>query len=154
MKPIDEHKMTSNQPYMLRAFYDWIVDNDLTPHLVVDASLPHVFVPTQFVQDGQIVLNVSPSACVNFNLNPDGIFFQARFGGKPFEISMPCHAVLALYARENGAGTVFTPEDREFEDPSECALSSVSEADIGEVPSQQSTQAEKPKGKPTLTVVK
>ena len=155
MNPTDEHKMTSNQPYMLRAFYDWIVDNDLTPHLVVDASLPNVFVPMQFVQDGQIVLNVSPSACVNFALSPDGIFFQARFGGKPYEISMPCHAVLAIYARENGAGTVFTPEDRVVEElTQENGLEAVSEVSETDVSAVEEKQPVKPKGRPTLTVVK
>lgn len=155
MNPNDEHTMTSNQPYMLRAFYDWIVDNDLTPHLVVDASLPNVFVPTQFVQDGQIVLNVSPSACVNFALSPDGIFFQARFGGKPYEISMPCQAVLAIYARENGAGTVFAPEDRDMGDSTqETGLEAVSEVTDNDIPIQEENQPVKPKGKPTLTVVK
>ena len=73
-------KMTSNQPYLLRAFYEWIVDNDLTPYIVVDATLQGVEVPQEFVKDGQIVLNVSPSACVNFTMDLDALSFQARFG--------------------------------------------------------------------------
>ena len=71
--------MTSNQPYLLRAFYEWIVDNDLTPYIVVDATNELVEVPQEFVKDGQIVLNVSPSACVNFSLDLDGLSFQALF---------------------------------------------------------------------------
>lgn len=146
--------MTSNQPYMLRAFYDWIVDNDLTPHLVVDATLPNVIVPVQFVQDGQIVLNVSPSACVNFYLSPEGISFQARFGGQPQQLSFPCEAVLAIYARENGAGTMFTPVE-----PSIDASLSTDEEEgdlVGGVTEESVEQPqEKPaKGRPTLTVVK
>jgi stringent starvation protein B len=102
--------MTSNQPYLLKAFFDWIVDNELTPHLVVDATMDNVRVPLQYVNDGQIVLNVSPSACMNFHMSPEGVSFQARFGGQPHYIDIPCSAVLAIYARENGAGTVFTPD--------------------------------------------
>lgn len=63
--------MTSNQPYLLKAFFDWIVDNELTPHLVVDATMDNVRVPLQYVNDGQIVLNVSPSACMNFHMSPE-----------------------------------------------------------------------------------
>ena len=105
--------MTSNQPYLLRAFCDWIVDNGLTPYIVVDADLPGVEVPRQFVKDGQIVLNVSPSACINLHVGLEGIAFQARFSGQPMQVFVPSISVSAIYARENGAGTVFThtPED-------------------------------------------
>lgn len=111
-------QMTSNQPYLLRAFCDWIVDNGLTPYIVVDALLPGVEVPTQFVKDGQIVLNISPSACVNLNVDLEGVSFQARFSGQPMQVFVPSIAISAIYARENGAGTVFThtPEElAEFE---------------------------------------
>jgi stringent starvation protein B len=100
--------MTSNQPYLLRAFSDWIIDNGLTPYIVVDADLPGVEVPRQFVKDGQIVLNISPSACVNLNVGLQGVAFQARFSGQPMQVFVPSIAVSAIYARENGAGTVFT----------------------------------------------
>lgn len=105
--------MTSNQPYLLKAFCDWIVDNGLTPYIVVDAVLPGVEVPTKFVKDGQIVLNISPSACVNLNVDLEGVSFQARFSGQPMQVYVPCIAISAVYARENGAGTVFTrtPEE-------------------------------------------
>ena len=103
--------MTSNQPYLLRAFFDWILDNGLTPYIVVNATLPDVHVPTQFVKDGQIVLNVSPSACVNFQMDLEQISFQARFSGQAMLVSLPCLAVGAIYAKENGAGTVFADAD-------------------------------------------
>lgn len=99
--------MKSNQPYLLRAFFDWILDNGLTPYIVVNATLPGVEVPTQFVKDGQIVLNISPSACVNFQMDLEQISFQARFSGQPMLVWLPCAAVGAIYAKENGAGTVF-----------------------------------------------
>ena len=104
-------KMTPNRPYLLRAFYDWIIDNKCTPYLVVDANYPDVRVPQQFVQNGQIVLNVLPSAVGNLQLGNDFVTFNARFGGQPFALSVPVKAVLAIYARENGAGTVFTLEE-------------------------------------------
>jgi stringent starvation protein B len=103
--------MTANQPYLLRAFFDWIIDNGLTPYMVVDVNFPNVQVPMQFVNEGQIVLNVSPGACVNFNMSLEWIEFQARFSGQPMTVSFPCSAVGAIYAKENGAGSVFTVPD-------------------------------------------
>ena len=106
--------MTSNQPYLLKAFYDWIVDNNLTPYIVVDAILSGVEVPQQFVKEGQIVLNISPSACVNLHIELNAISFQARFSGQPMQVYVPSIAVSAIYARENGAGTVFTRSEEEL----------------------------------------
>lgn len=108
-------RMTPNRPYLLRAFYEWIVDNNCTPYLVVDATVAEVKVPMQFVQNGQIVLNILPSAVSNMQLGNDAVTFNARFGGKPFALYVPVQAVLAIYARENGAGTVFTLEEEEDE---------------------------------------
>ncbi|MFC4655326.1 MULTISPECIES: ClpXP protease specificity-enhancing factor [Rheinheimera] len=102
--------MTSNKPYLVRAFYDWIVDNNLTPYLVVNATVRGVKVPQQHVQNGQIVLNINPSAIGNLQMGNDFISFNARFGGQPFALSVPVKAVLAIYARENGAGTMFEAE--------------------------------------------
>ncbi|HBN90521.1 MAG: ClpXP protease specificity-enhancing factor [Alteromonadaceae bacterium] len=107
--------MTANRPYLLRAFYEWIVDNNCTPYLVVDATVSAVKVPMQFVQNGQIVLNTAPSAVGNLQLGNDAVTFNARFGGQPFALYIPVNAVLAIYARENGAGTVFTLEEEEDE---------------------------------------
>ncbi len=108
-------KMTPNRPYLLRAFYEWIVDNNGTPYLVVDATFPAVKVPVQFIQNGQIVLNINPSAVGNLQLGNDAVSFNARFGGQPFALYIPVQAVLAIYARENGAGTVFTLEEDDDE---------------------------------------
>ncbi|RDV28227.1 ClpXP protease specificity-enhancing factor [Alteromonas aestuariivivens] len=148
--------MTSNQPYLLRAFYDWINDNGLTPYIVVDAARDGVEVPQEFVKDGQIVLNISPSACVNFYLDNDGVSFQARFGGQPRRISMPCSAVLAIYARENGAGTVFATED-EMATADDSSLTDKPDTTDGPKPASE-PQADAPvpprKGKPSLKVIK
>ncbi|BED90257.1 stringent starvation protein B [Pseudoalteromonas sp. MM1] len=138
--------MTPNRPYLLRAFFDWIVDNDCTPHLVVDADYPAVQVPTQFVQDGQIVLNIGPSAVTGFSLDMEQLSFNARFGGQPMQVYVPLGAVLAIYARENGEGTVFTAEEfLEDEDDFAPELESVETSDefIDETPPEK---PEKKKG--------
>ncbi|MFT5390198.1 MAG: stringent starvation protein B [Gammaproteobacteria bacterium] len=103
--------MTSNRPYLVRAIYEWITDNGLTPHLVVDAHLDEVTVPTQFVEDGKIVLNVAQSSVRGLELGNDYILFSARFSGKHFDVTVPNRAVLAIYARENGKGLAFPPDD-------------------------------------------
>lgn len=106
--------MTSSRPYLLRAIYDWIVDNGCTPHILVDAVAPGVEVPTQYVnKDGQIVLNIAPSAVASFNMDKDGVSFSARFGGVPTSVMVPVRALLGIYARENGQGMVFEAEPDE-----------------------------------------
>lgn len=103
--------MGPNRPYLLRAFYQWLLDNDMTPHLVVNADIPGVQVPLEHVQDGQIVLNVAPHAIGDIEMSNERVMFSARFGGKPFQLNIPMAAVVAIYARENGAGTMFEEED-------------------------------------------
>ncbi len=104
--------MTSNRPYLIRAIWQWISDNNLTPHLLVDADAKGVEVPRQFVEDGRIVLNVSASAARDLELGNDYISFGARFSGTPMDILIPVNAVLGIYARENGRGMLF-PEDED-----------------------------------------
>lgn len=104
-------KMTSNRPYLVRAIYDWIVDNHCTPHVLVDAHCRGVSVPQQYVNDGQIILNVAPRAVSNFSMDLSGIGFSTRFGGVPTEIYIPIMAVLGVYARENGQGLMFATEE-------------------------------------------
>lgn len=99
--------MTSSRPYLIRALYDWIVDNAYTPHLIVDAEQPGVAVPRSYVRDGKIVLNVAPRAVSDLVLGNDAIVFSARFGGTPMAVSIPVAAVEGIYARENGQGMVF-----------------------------------------------
>lgn len=103
--------MTSNRPYLIRALYEWLVDNDLTPYLLVDANRDSVHVPSRYVEEGRIVLNVSPSAVRDLTLGNELIAFEARFGGSAFAISLPPDAVLGVYARENGKGMLFPDED-------------------------------------------
>jgi stringent starvation protein B len=105
-----EVTMTSSRPYLVRALNDWILDNDLTPYLVVDAGIKGVQVPDDFVSNGQIVLNVSPRAVQNLNMEDDAIQFSARFGGVPMTVFVPMMAIIAVYAKENGQGMVFGSE--------------------------------------------
>ncbi len=107
MSKHDSVVMNSNRPYLLRAIYDWISDNQLTPYILVDAGVPGVRVPPQVVQNGQVVLNLATRAVANLDLGNDRISFQARFSGVSQAIEIPVHAVLALYAQENGQGMMF-----------------------------------------------
>lgn len=105
--------MTSNRPYLIRALYDWILDNQMTPHLLVSATHPRAKVPEHFVQDGKIVLNISPSAVRTLLLGNDLIELDARFGGVAMHVEVPVDAVLGIYARENGHGMLFPDEMQE-----------------------------------------
>ncbi len=102
--------MTSNKPYFIRALYEWILDNNCTPYIVVDATLPFVEVPEQFISEGKIILNILPSATHNLYLGDDWITFSARFSGVSQEINVPIGAVAAIYAQENGEGMGFHTE--------------------------------------------
>jgi len=102
--------MTSHRPYLLRALYEWIADNDMTPHLLVDAGQPGVQVPPHTVRDGKVVLNIAARAVSTLELGNDAVRFTARFGGVSHPVSVPVSAVLAIYARETGQGMAL-PED-------------------------------------------
>jgi stringent starvation protein B len=104
-------EMSSNRPYLIRALYDWLVDNGTTPYLMVNTSVAGVVVPDQFVEDGRIILNVDPTAVSDLELGNDWISFSARFGGKAEEIMIPPRAVMGIYARENGQGMLFPEEE-------------------------------------------
>lgn len=110
-QPIEPFKSTPKRPYLLRAFYEWIVDNGLTPHILVDARSDQVRVPRQFVKDGNIVLNVSMSAANNLMMRNDEVTFNARFGGKAFSIWLPIWAVMAIYSRETQEGISFPADE-------------------------------------------
>ncbi len=108
--------MTSNKPYLLRALNEWIIDNGQTPHIIVDINAQAVEVPKQAIQDGKLVLNIAPQATRNLEIGNDSITFQARFSGSPFDLFLPIDAVMAIYARENGQGMMFThSKDKEGE---------------------------------------
>lgn len=136
--------MTSNRPYLVRALYDWISDNELTPYLLVDASVPGVRVPAFAVRDGRVVLNVAMRAVADLELGNERIRFKARFGGVSHVVEVPVGAVLAIYAQENGQGMMFPPEPS----PAEGA------AAPGPEPEPEPPSDPPPRKGPVLRVVK
>ena len=134
--------MISTRPYLIRAINEWASENDLTPHLLVNALEKGVVVPTQFINDGQIVLNISPSAVQSIELGNEWILFSARFSGTPMNLEIPVSAVLAIYARENGQGIFFSEED------------GAPEPDATDEITPASRQTAKKAQKPSLKVVK
>jgi stringent starvation protein B len=107
--------MTSSRPYLIRAMYQWIVDNAMAPHLLIDAGVEECVIPIEHIDEGKIVLNIAPMAISGLVLGDDDITFSARFSGKPQHIYVPVEAVLAIYARENGQGMMFSEDKIEGE---------------------------------------
>lgn len=137
--------MNSSRPYLVRALYEWIVDNDCTPHLLVNAEYPGVQVPPGFASDGQIVLNTSPSAVRHLHMDNQAVSFEGRFGGVAHTLYIPAAAILAIYARENGQGMVFDMEPSVASGPEEPGPD-----DDGAGGGESS----RPSGRPSLKVVK
>ena len=137
-----EINLSPTRPYLARAIYEWICDNNLTPYLLVDATQPNIRVPEQFIQDGQIVLNIVPHAVHQLHMSNDAITFSARFGGVSRDIYVPLYAVLGIYARENGQGLFF--------DPNEYENIQVQQDDLKSEPEQNEEQ---PKKKPSLRLL-
>lgn len=138
--------MTPSRPYLVRGLNEWILDNQCTPYVLVDASLSGVQVPQDYVNQGQIVLNISPVAVQNLLIDDEGISFNARFGGVPMSVYVPTVAILAIYAKENGQGMVFGTEAGapDPEDPPTPPK-----------PEKESAEAAAPAtGRPSLKVVK
>ncbi|MDD0973097.1 ClpXP protease specificity-enhancing factor [Pseudomonas fontis] len=142
--------MNSSRPYLVRALYEWIVDNDCTPHILVNAEYPAVQVPQGFASDGQIVLNVSPNAVRHLHMDNDAVSFEGRFGGVAHTLYVPSAAILGIYARENGQGMVF-----ELEPP---VIEEDDLEDEGDEPDDDGPpsggQPPRPSGRPSLKVVK
>jgi stringent starvation protein B len=139
---MSEPLVKSRRPYLLRAMHEWISDSMQTPHIVVDASMESVQVPRQYVQGGKIILNVSHSATSGLSLGNAVICFRARFGASTFDVSVPVHAVLGIYARETGQGMLFSEADSPPPTPPQSPKE------------QTSVTGEHKRPKPTLKVVK
>lgn len=103
-------RMSSHRPYLLRALVEWINDNGMTPHIMVDAGVPGVQVPASAVKDERVVLNVAERAVMRLHIDNEGVSFTARFSGVSFPVSVPIAAILAVYARETGQGMAL-PDD-------------------------------------------
>lgn len=102
--------MTSSRPYLLRALYEWILENNCTPYILVNAFAADVMVPQEYVKEGQIILNISPSAVQGILMTDNAVEFSGRFAGIPTPVYVPVAAVMGIYARENGQGMVFEAE--------------------------------------------
>ena len=126
--------MTSSKPYLVRALYEWILDNGTTPYILVDTGSEQVQIPAGIANDGKVVLNLAPQAIQDLEMTNSHISFSARFNGVAEDIFCPMTSLMAIYARENGEGMMFPPEDGEAGDDDDSTIT-------------------KPSG-PTLTVVK
>jgi stringent starvation protein B len=126
--------MTSSKPYLVRALYEWILDNDTTPYILVDTSSDQVSIPQGIASDGKVVLNLAPTAIQNLEMTNEHVSFSARFNGVAEDLYCPISALMAIYARENGEGMMFPPEESDDN-------------------TESSSVDDKPKG-PTLTVIK
>ena len=103
--------MKPRRPYLLRALYEWIVDSDEVPNILVDAEIDGVVVPIEHVRDGQIVLNISPQAVRNLHIGNDYVMCEGRFSGRSFELILPIESIRAIYCRDSGQGLAFDDED-------------------------------------------
>jgi stringent starvation protein B len=163
--------MTSNRPYLLRAVHEWICDNGLTPYIVVDAARPGVQVPPQAISDGRVVLNLAPRAVARLEMGNEAITFMARFSGVSHAVSVPVAAVQAIYARENGQGMLLAedvvggappvqPSEASPGRPASPTLQAVptsaqdASASDGDSGGDDTPDKPRPKGKPSLHVVK
>ena len=126
--------MTSQKPYLIRAVYEWLIDNGATPYLLVDTSFEGVIVPEASINDSKIVLNIAPDAVQHYEVNNENIYFSARFSGKRMELFIPIEAVLGIYGKENNQGMFFSEEQTS--------------------PPTPPSNSTKEKGKPKLMIVK
>ena len=122
-------QLTPTRPYMVRAIFEWLEDNNLTPHIMVDATQPNVTVPREYVQDGRIVLNIASRATGNLVIQNDFINFHARFGGVSRELWVPMQAVMGIYAKENSQGMFFDPTEYDDVVPSDIDVTEPSQTE-------------------------
>jgi len=144
----DIQTMTSSRPYLIRALYEWIADNGMTPLLLVDADVPGAKVPRAFVDNGKIILNVSMSAVRELELGDEIISFRARFGGADHQIFVPVSAVQAVYARETSAGMMFPEQEHG------TATAGKGEHGAADAEGKENDRDERPETRPNLRVIK
>ncbi len=148
---ISATELPSTRPYLIRALYEWCSENGFTPYVAVKVD-NSVQVPREYVQGGEIVLNVSMDATSSLKLGNEFIEFKARFGGKPRDIMVPIHRVMAIYARENGQGMAFPINDDESRGMSVSALEAKSLAQTDDAPQPPPTPSGS--GRPALKRIK
>ena len=143
--------MSSSRPFIIRALYDWILENDCTPYVLVNAFEDGVEVPQEHVKDGQIILNISPGAVQNLIIRNHAVDFDGRFAGIPKRVFVPISAVMGIYAKENGQGMIF---DSEGDPPKPPAPPPPTGSDGPKAASKSGIQSIKPKKKSSLRLVK
>ena len=136
--------MTSSKPYLIRAIYEWIVDNNLTPYIAADTNIPGTIVPETYIQDECIVLDISEAATSNLIISNNSLEFKTRFGGISHNIYIPMSAIMVVYAQENDCGMEFPPEEFEEE---------LSEEEYKNEEDDQTTITISQKSRPKLTLV-
>ncbi|MCK4609166.1 MAG: ClpXP protease specificity-enhancing factor [Gammaproteobacteria bacterium] len=143
--------MSSSRPYLIRAFYEWIADNGLTPYITVNANFPDVIVPSESITDGEIVLNVSHKAVRDLRVGNDSLEFKTRFGHKITHVYSPIAAVVAIFAQENGRGMMFSrDEDEGASDAGNTAIDFAPDF----APAEEDVTESNVSKKPHLTLVK
>jgi len=140
--------MSSSRPYIVRALYDWIIENECTPYILVNAFADDVEVPQEHVKDGQIILNIAPSAVQSLFIRTEAVDFDGRFAGIPKRVYVPIAAVMGIYAKENGQGMIFDSEANLPKPPSPSGVDN-----SGDKKSADSKPSN-PGKKPALRVVK
>lgn len=145
-------KISSRVPYLLQPLLEWLLDNDMTPYLIVNTLIPEVSFPAGFAQpDGRIIFNVSPSAVRNFTIEKDYVLFDGRFSGSPFEVYVPVGAVLALVSKETGDGMWFPENDYS---PDGQKQSETSDTQPERKPERKKDGVAQKGKKPSFTIVK
>ncbi|MCP4487195.1 MAG: ClpXP protease specificity-enhancing factor [Gammaproteobacteria bacterium] len=129
--------MTSSKPYLIRGLYEWLLDNEVTPYVLVDANSVEVQIPTGIATDGKVVLNLSPGAVQQLEMTNEYLSFSARFSGVAQHVFCPMSSVLAIYARESGEGMMFA-----------------SDAEQGQVDGDKNLATDTPEGKPNKAGLK
>lgn len=150
------HGMTTRRPYLIRAFNEWILDNGMTPYLSINADYEGTEVPRDYVIDGELVLNISPTSVRNLELGLEYILFDARFSGRSYQIVIPVKAVLAIFAKENGEGMAFVYDQNEGSadmNTQELVIESFDETDKDD-DSPNEPPPTPPAGRPSLKIVK
>lgn len=155
---LDATDSSSTRPYLIRALYEWCTDNGLTPFIAVLVD-ETVRVPSEYVKDGEIVLNISFDATSSLSMGNEFIEFKGRFGGVARDIFVPVDRVVAIYARENGQGMAFPMLARSTaasEDPSSAAGKSAVLTRVTSTPVEDNPETPRPSGggKPSLTRIK
>lgn len=149
--------MNSSRPYLIRAIYEWIADNDKTPYLLVDASRDDLDAPIEYAEEGRLVLNASPRAVQGLSMGNDVIRFSARFGGVARGVTLPVGAVMAVYARENGQGMLFgseAEEEAEHDTDQTQSVNSAQDPEGVDSSADSSNSSSDGKQRPHLRVVK